>query len=267
MAIQTEDSAQADALVRRAHERAYRYPASFEGFRAELLWRTESASGHGSVVARTGPEVDVEVDGGEQDLAWVTRELRSIVGHRQASDYDRGDGAHEKRLAVVRSCARASSSSSATLSSRRTASEAARSRPSPGRWAGSGSRSSSTSVRSSPAAATLPVAFTVFFWDSETGALTATEAYRDVVVEVDRIFLPASRRVVRGDSSGLSVRELELSEHARPRRCGGTVTRVRGAWLLAVLVAFAAAGGRRDGAARPRRRSSRPRRRPFSRRG
>ena len=61
---------------------------------------------------------------------------------------------------------------------------------------------------------TVPVAFTVFFWDSETGALTATEAYRDVVVDVDGIFLPASRRVVRGDSSGPLRSRARNSQHA-----------------------------------------------------
>jgi hypothetical protein len=60
----------------------------------------------------------------------------------------------------------------------------------------------------------VPTSFSVFYWDAETGALTATEAYRDAVVDVDGIFLPSSRRVVRGDGDGLSVRELDLAEHA-----------------------------------------------------
>ena len=60
----------------------------------------------------------------------------------------------------------------------------------------------------------VPTSFSVFYWDAETGALTATEAYRDAVVDVDGIFLPSSRRVVRGDGDGLSVRELDLAEHS-----------------------------------------------------
>ncbi len=36
MTAQSEDVAQADALVRGAHARAYRYPESFEGFRGVL---------------------------------------------------------------------------------------------------------------------------------------------------------------------------------------------------------------------------------------
>lgn len=60
---------------------------------------------------------------------------------------------------------------------------------------------------------TLPTSFTVFYWDASTAALTATEAYRDDVVEVEGVFLPAARRVVRGDEEGLSVREIELAGH------------------------------------------------------
>ena len=60
---------------------------------------------------------------------------------------------------------------------------------------------------------TLPTSFSVFFWDAVSGALTATEAYRDEVVDVEGVFLPSLRRVVRGDRDGLSVRELALSDH------------------------------------------------------
>ena len=70
-------------------------------------------------------------------------------------------------------------------------------------------RSSSSAGCGTP----MPTSFTVFFWEAESGALVATEAYRDEVTEIDGIFLPAVRRVVRGDSTGLSVRDLELSNH------------------------------------------------------
>ncbi len=89
----------ADELVRRAHARAYRYPEAFAGFRASLDWRIGERSGEGAVVARSGPEIELEVDAADDDRAWVERELRSIVGHRQASAYERGDGRHTKRVA------------------------------------------------------------------------------------------------------------------------------------------------------------------------
>jgi hypothetical protein len=212
MLTQTEQERTADELVRNAQARAYRYPQGFAGFRADLSWHTEAASGSGAVVARTGPEVELEADGADE-LAWVVRELRSIVGHRQHSEYERGDGAHDKRLASsahvlgelvelgdsLKSSYRVVDGEISTVT-----------RTMDGRRF--------TIVvhdrREMPNARTLPTTFTVFYWDAESGALTATEAYRDEVVEVDGIFLPAVRRVVRGDGTGLSVRELRLTGHA-----------------------------------------------------
>jgi hypothetical protein len=213
MLTETEGARRADELVRGAHARAYRYPPGFEGFCAELAWRTEQGSGGTTVVARTGPEV--ELDGGSGDEPeWVVGELRSIVGHRQHSEYEHGDGSHDgKRL----------TSSTHMLGE---LVELGDSLDSSYRVAGGeistvtrtmGNRRFTIVVHERspmPDGRTLPTSFTVFFWDEESGALTATEAYRDEVVEVDGVFLPARRRVVRGDEDGLTVRELELSEHA-----------------------------------------------------
>ena len=97
MVTATENEARADALVRTAHPRVYRYPDTFEGFEAALVWRTDEAAGQGSVVDRKGPEVEIADDTGA-DLSWVEKELRSIVGHRQFHEYDSGDGRHDKSL-------------------------------------------------------------------------------------------------------------------------------------------------------------------------
>ena len=164
------------------------------------------------MVARTGPEVDVEVDGGEHDLAWATRELRSIVGHRQASDYDRGDGAHEKRLAAsahvlgelvelgdsLESSYRVSDDEISTVT----------------RTLGERRLTIVVHERLHASDGTgLPTSFSVFYWDAASGALASAEAYRDVPVDVEGILLPASRTIVRGASDGLAVRSLELTGH------------------------------------------------------
>jgi len=79
--LSTHDSAaRADSLVRQAHARAYRYPGGFEGFRAELAWRTDDASETGAVLARTGPEVELQGDSFEEAPNSVVKELPSIVG-------------------------------------------------------------------------------------------------------------------------------------------------------------------------------------------
>ena len=211
MVTAAKSTEHADALVRTAHGRVYRYPDTFDGFEARLTWHTDRASGEGAIAARRGPEVEVSADSGEE-LGWVERELRSIVGHRQFVEYEAGDGQHEKVLG-----------SSAHMLGQVV--ELGDTMDSSYRVAG-GEISTVTRTmggqrftivihdrRAFEDGRTLPTSFSVFFWDAVSGALTATEAYRDEVVDVEGVFLPSLRRVVRGDGDGLSVRELALSDH------------------------------------------------------
>ncbi len=213
--VEPRDGA-ADELVRRAHARAYRYPAGLAGFRASVGWQVDDRSGSGTVTARTGAEVGIELDAdvSGDDRAWVERELRSIVAHRQASTYEEGDGRHAKRVGEdsghrlgtlielddeYGSSYRVSGEELSTVT--RTL----------------GGRRFTIVVHermTAPDGAGLPTSFSVFYWDAGSGDLAASEAYRDVPVEVDGILLPASRTIVRAASDGLSVRSLELSGHA-----------------------------------------------------
>jgi Protein of unknown function (DUF3386) len=211
-AVRENDQA-ADALLRQAHARAYRYPESFSGFRAAVAWQVDGRSGEGTVVARPGPEIELELDAEEQDRAWVEKELRSIIGHRQASTYESRDGRHAKRIGEE------SSHPLGVLvevgdeydSSYRVADDelAAVTRT-------FGGRRFTIVVHdraAMPDGTGLPTAFTVFYWDAESGDLAATEAYRDAAAEVGGVFLPGSRSIVRGDGDGLSVRRLVLAGH------------------------------------------------------
>jgi hypothetical protein len=205
----------ADELVRRAHERAYRYPEAFAGFSATVATRVDGRDGVGEVVARPGPDVELRLEGEDADRAWVERELRSIVGHRQASTYERGDGRHVKRvldepshpLGVLvelgdeyGSSYRVSGNELAAVT----------------RTMGERRFTIVVHERAEIGDGTaLPTSFTVFYWDAASGALAATEAYRDRAVEVGTVFLPKSRVIVRGDADGLSVRSVEL-RRSRP---------------------------------------------------
>jgi hypothetical protein len=211
----THDSTQeaADTLVRAAHARAYRYPESFAGFRATATWQVDGQAGEGAVVARHGPEVGLDVPERDEGGEWVERELRSIVGHRQATSYDRGDGRHAMRVAGdsghrlgvlveidddYASLYRVQGEELATVT--RTVRD----------------RRFTIVVHERRAMADgtgLPTSFTVFYWDAATGELAAAESYQDSAVDVDGVFLPASRSIVRGDGDGLSVRTLQLRDH------------------------------------------------------
>ena len=85
----------ADALLREAHERGYRFPAEFDGFTARIGWETPAGSGEGTVEVRPGGETPVETS--ELD-DWASRQLRSMVAHRSPRPYEEGDGAIAKRV-------------------------------------------------------------------------------------------------------------------------------------------------------------------------
>jgi Protein of unknown function (DUF3386) len=210
-AVRESDQA-ADALLRQVHARAYRYPEAFSGFRAELAWQLDERAGEGHVIARPGPEIELVLDAADPDREWVEKELRSIVAHRQASTYESRDG-HAKRVeddsshplgqlvalgdeydSSYRISGEELSAVTRTLHGRRFTIVVHERAAMPD---GSG----------------LPTAFTVFYWNAESGALAATEAYRDTAVDIGGTFLPQSRTIVRGDDDGLSVRRLVLSGH------------------------------------------------------
>jgi len=205
-------SDEADQRIRRAHERAYRYADGFTGFSADITWATDAESGTGSVVARRGPVVELAGVGSPDAHGWVERQLRSIVGHRQPSDYEKGDGRHAKRLAatghvlgdVVEMEDKLESAYGVRGDDITTVT----------RTMGEHRFTIVVHERREVDGGAVPTSFTVFYWDRETGALRATEAYADEVVQVGEYFLPASRRIVRGDEHGLSAHELTLTGHA-----------------------------------------------------
>jgi Protein of unknown function (DUF3386) len=203
----------AEVLLRQAHARAYRYPETFAGFEAELTWEFDERAGRGHVTARPGPEIELEVDADGSDREWVERELRSIVSHRQASTYESRDGRHAKRIGEESSHPLGvlielgdEYDSSYRVSGNELAAVT--------RTLGGRRFTIVVHERAAmPDGSGLPTAFTVFYWDADTDALAATEAYRDTAAETDGIFLPQSRTIVRGDSDGLSVRRLALTGH------------------------------------------------------
>ena len=85
----------ADALLREAHERGYRFPTTFDGFTARIGWETPDGSGEGTAEVRLREESPVETS--EID-DWANGQLRSIVAHRSPRPYEEGDGAIAKRI-------------------------------------------------------------------------------------------------------------------------------------------------------------------------
>jgi len=199
----------ADALLREAHERGYRFPAGFDGFTARIAWETPAGSGEGAAEIRPGSERPVET--GEID-DWADRQLRSLVAHRSPRPYEEGDGAIAKRV----------TDDAHALGNRIELDDAMQSSYLVGNGqiaavtrTAHGSQFTIVVQGRTPAGdgTSVPTTFCVAYWDG-AGALSASEAYTDAYTELDGVLVPASRTVVRADGDGLSVRRLMLSKHA-----------------------------------------------------
>jgi hypothetical protein len=208
----TDVAAQADLLTREAHEAAYRFPPGFPGFRCRLAVRAEGLEAEGRLTLRAGerPELEIELP---DEARWLEHELGSLAGHRFHRSYEDADGRNTKRvldddgnphgrLVVIEDAM----DSSYRIGGGRI-NEISRTH--------GGSRFTIAIQQRADAAdgRAVSTAFTVCHWDAESGALLRADAYSDTHVELDGLLLPARRRIATASSSGLAVREVELSRH------------------------------------------------------
>ena len=227
----------ADALLREAHERGYRFPVTFDGFTAQIDWETPDGSGDGTVEVRLGEETPVETS--ELD-DWANGQLRSLIAHRSPRPYEEGDGAIEKRV----------TDDDHALGSRIELDDAMESSyvVSNGQIAAvtrnaHGSRFTIIVQGREPAGdgTSVPTTFCVAFWDGD-GALKASEAYTDTYTELDGVLVPASSDC-RPRRQRRSERPPARPFRARRGRDRGTVVRARLLSATVALLALAVAGG------------------------
>jgi hypothetical protein len=207
----------ADVLLRRAHEAAYRLPVGFAGFSATVTASStasntekvdNSTSGSARLVVRGRTDLELTVDGPPDEiLDWARGELASIVGHRWATSYEEGDGRWAKRAdgdtvtmlddpfdSAYRLRDNVISEVHRTVGGARfVISVSGRQHTSDGRY--------------------LPAHFTVFHWSGDPARVTRADQFTDAFVEVDGVYLPAARRVVSATDDGLTTRVLELRDH------------------------------------------------------
>jgi hypothetical protein len=199
----------ADALLRDAHRRSYRFPDSLVGFRAAVRWSSEDGAGEGALVVRLGsePRVQLEADDAPE---WVTGDLQSIVSHRASRRYEDGDGARPKRV-----------SDSGPLGDRVELADEFDSSyvVGDGRIAlvSRAHRGERFTIAVQQRAAAddgteVPTAFAVAYW-GEDGRLLRTEAYADRYAEFAGALVPAGRTVVTASADGIESRRIELSGH------------------------------------------------------
>jgi Protein of unknown function (DUF3386) len=209
----TDLTAEADLLTREAHDAAYRFPPGFAGFRCRLAVHAEGLEAEGRVTLRAGERPEVEIDLPENETGWLAHELGSLAGHRFHRSYEDADGRHRKRVHDEdgNPHGRLVTIEDAMDSSYRIGggriNEITRTH------GGSRFTIAIQQRADAPDGRAVSTAFTVCHWDAESGALLRADAYSDTHVELDGVLLPGRRRVATASSSGLTVREIELSGH------------------------------------------------------
>ncbi len=209
----TDLAAEADLLVREAHEAGYRFPPGFPGFRAQLRFSGNGGDARGSVSLRFGERPELEIELPEQERDWLAHELGSLASHRFHRSYEQADGRHRKRLHEEdgNPLGRLVTIEDAMDSSYRI--EAGRI----GEISRTHGGSRFTIVIQERVEAhdgrVVSSAFTVCHWDEESGRLLRADAYSDSFVERDGLLLPARRRVATATDTGLVVRKVVLDDH------------------------------------------------------
>ncbi len=209
----TQLAGEAELLTREAHDATYRFPPGFPGFRCRITVRAEGVEAEGSLTLRAGERPELEIELPEDDARWLGHELGSLAGHRFHRSYDEADGRNPKRLhdddgnPLGRLVAIEDEMDSAYRIGDGRINEISRTH--------GGSRFTIVIQQRADAGDGRAVssAFTVCHWDAENGALLRADVYADSHVEVEGLLLPARRRVATASSSGLAVREVELSGH------------------------------------------------------
>jgi hypothetical protein len=194
----------ADDVLRAAHAAAYRFPAEFAGFRAEL--RTY-AGDSGAVMVTGSREVTVDLPAGAAGAEWARGELSSIIGHRWPTRYEEGDGRWRKRLDGDRIAMLDDPYDSSYRVTDGVIAEVHRTTGDIRFSIVIGERVPTVDGR------WLPSTFMVVHWNVAEGRLVRADQYRDQYARVGEMYLPSRREVSSATDDGLVIRAFELSGH------------------------------------------------------
>jgi hypothetical protein len=199
-------------LLRGAQLTDYHFPDGFAGFSAEITYADAESQAVGAAAVRTPNEVMLEIDASQPAMEWIRRELSSMAAHRWPFEYEQGDGQLSLTFGAndghpLGRLIEANGSRFA-LSYRVNEGRIVQINRQMGE-----TRFSVNILEHVQTADTrlLPTYFTVSYWDVPGGRLIRSNAYSDRFALHEGILLPASRRVITVDDTGVTVRELTLT--------------------------------------------------------
>ncbi|MDX2044688.1 MAG: DUF3386 family protein [Acidobacteriota bacterium] len=201
---------QAYELLRRAQSVRETFPADFAGFKAELICNDNGQEAKGVLDYRPETGAKIIINGlSEEATGWVKQQLNSLLSHRRASDFAKGEGRHPlslppddhsplgRRLMVndkLKSSYRVRDGQTTEVD--RTM----------------GDRIVVTILSTLPTGKGkfLPQHFVVTGFDVKTNQLLRTEMFTDEFAQTGNVWLPTSRRVVFAENGKLTARVITL---------------------------------------------------------
>ena len=211
---QTTTNAAAHEMLQAAHNRAYRYPENFAGFKAKVRYSTDEKTRDGQIAIHSPNDIKFELEATEDELKLLQREIGSLCGHRWYGPYSAGDGRYTLSLdenaghplgqLVVfqddpfKSSYRVKDGSVVQINRQM------------------GTTKFTIFIQehiSLEGDRKLPRQFTVAFWDTEQKRLVRNIVYTDHYARIDGYYLPTSRRLIIYGDEGVSAHNIAFNAH------------------------------------------------------
>lgn len=198
-------------LLKSTRETSQSFPANFAGVTVNIVLNDNGKVAKGTLSYEAGKSGELKVEGLDEDTkSWLNDQAMSVIAHRRGGDFAKGDGRHPITFGEDDNS------------------------PADRRVVLNDSMKSSYRVRNgqvvevdrtmgmdhftitvlettkTPDGKFLPRHFTITYFDAKSGALKRSEAFTDEYKQVDGIWFPASRRVVRAENGNVITRVIEF---------------------------------------------------------
>jgi len=198
-------------LLKSTRDTRYYFLSNFVGFTTGVVLNDNGKVAKGTLKYDVGKGSELDIEGVEEEAkGWLNETVMNILGHRRSPDFDKGDGRHpitfgedDNSPAGRRVALNDSMKSSYRIRDNHVTEV--------DRTVGADHFTISI-MEETPAGGGrfLPRHFTVTYFDAGTGALKRSEAFTDEYRQVDGLWFPTSRRVMRAENGKVSIRIIEF---------------------------------------------------------
>ena len=198
-------------LLKSTRETSQNFPSNFAGVTADIVLNDDGKVTKGTLSYEASKSGELKIEGLEEETkGWLSDQAMSVIAHRRGGDFAKGDGRHpitfgddDNSPAGRRVVLNDSMKSSYRIRNNQVV-EVDRT------MADSHFTITVLETTKTLEGKFLPRHFTVTYFDAKTGALKRSEAFTDEYKQVDGVWFPASRRVVRAENGKVITRVIEF---------------------------------------------------------